>query len=165
MPHHVLVVDDEKDTRAAWAKALRYGGYAVTTAGNAQEALEACERERFDVAILDFIMPKTTGVELLAAIRKRLPLVRAVIVSGKLERQLSEEELSQSLKSAVEADSYLHKPVSNERLRQVVEGLLTQAEPQEWSDIAKRSLDRRALTQSTARRVSRSLKQKTKSKR
>src|SRR5688572_25944526 len=109
----VLVVDDEALVRSSWEKALRHGGYHVLTAATAERALELCDEHNFDVVVLDFIMPSLDGVNLLVQIRKRLPFVRSLIVSGKLDTDVTQADLSSELKAEVEADRYLHKPLSN----------------------------------------------------
>src|SRR5262249_15350076 len=107
MPHTILIVDDEDAVRRAWEKALRYAGHRVLSASNAKRALELCDEHGIDAVVLDFIMPGVDGIQLLVQIRKRLPFVRSVIVSGKLDSNIKQSDLSAELKSAVEADVYL----------------------------------------------------------
>lgn len=57
----VLVVDDEEDIRSYLSRLLRENGFAVTCAGNGEEALQAVEKERPDLITLDLSMPETAG--------------------------------------------------------------------------------------------------------
>src|SRR5262249_7667448 len=76
------------------------------------------------------------GVELLRRIRRKQPLTRSVLVSGKIERTADEKVIGQQAREAVEADAYLHKPVSNERLKETIEALVAKGAPRTWKDIA-----------------------------
>ncbi|HEV8631287.1 MAG TPA: protein kinase [Thermoanaerobaculia bacterium] len=66
----LLVVDDD-DTREALAELLREEGYAVSTARDGAQALEVVERHPPDLVLLDIVMPRTTGLELLGSLRQR----------------------------------------------------------------------------------------------
>src|SRR5579863_2145151 len=115
MPCRVLLVDDEKRYRSALTKALRYEEYAVWSAPSHQEALNLCDQYAFDLVILDLMMPGMDGLQLLVRIRKKLPLVRSIIISGKLDTDIEESHIGTTLE-AVEVDRYLHKPVKIPRL-------------------------------------------------
>ena len=54
----VLVVDDEPAVRASLERALVAGGYAVTLAGDGEEALDRLVAGRFDLVVLDVMMPR-----------------------------------------------------------------------------------------------------------
>jgi CheY-like chemotaxis protein len=153
-----LVVDNEIGTLKAWAKALRYAGYTVTAAASPEEALAACDKHAFDLVVLDYLMPNMKGVELLARIRKVLPLVRAILITGAIEVDVSEESLRETVREAVEADLCLHKPVSNEQLRQAVEGLLTPKSSADWQDLAERAIRGRSAKIKDAKSVEKKLR-------
>ena len=55
---HILVVDDDKNTRMYFEAVLTSNGYTVSVAKNGQEALEVTDREHIDLAVLDVMMPK-----------------------------------------------------------------------------------------------------------
>ncbi len=65
----LLVVDDD-DTREALAELLRGEGYAVATAHDGTQALERVRAHLPDLVLLDIVMPGTTGLELLASLRR-----------------------------------------------------------------------------------------------
>jgi len=155
----ILVVDDEENVRKSWSRALRLAGYTVRMAGNGDEALRECDEHHFDLVILDFLMPSMTGVELLRRIRKKLPHVRSIIVSGKIDERMSQDEITRTLRETVEADLYLHKPISNQQLRESVKNLLgTNEIPQSWAVIARKAVGAKRATIESARKASKDLK-------
>jgi CheY-like chemotaxis protein len=159
MLYRILLVDDEPLELVAWTKALKREGYSVFTASTADQALKLCDEHSFDLIVLDLIMPTEGGVELLSRIRKRLPYVRSLIVSGKIDDQVSEQDLSQSLKESVEADFYLHKPISNDRLKEYIQKLLEKGEQDgEWKDFAKTAIKAQTKTLGSAKQTSKGLK-------
>jgi CheY-like chemotaxis protein len=68
---HLLVIDDDETARSAIAQILTSSGYAIETAASGQEGLEAMERRRFDLVLLDIVMPGMSGIEAVARIRER----------------------------------------------------------------------------------------------
>lgn len=166
MPNNrILIVDDEQPELQSWQKTLEFANYSVKTAQDAKTALQLCDEYSFDLVLLDFIMPSMTGIELLGRIRKRQPLVRSIIVSGKMDPDIDEETISNELRSAVEADIYLHKPVSNDRLKEAINLLLERTENnKEWVDIANMSVKAHKTTATATKKVSKNLKKFAKKK-
>jgi len=155
----ILVVDDEPNVLKSWSRALRLAGYDVSTALGGKEALQKCDERHFDLVIVDFLMPAMTGVELLGRIRKKLPFIRSIVVSGKLDEAVSEVGISRKLRETVEADVYLHKPISNERLRETVKALLESGEKsKDWVSVGKQATEAAKGTIESAKQVSRDLK-------
>jgi CheY-like chemotaxis protein/two-component sensor histidine kinase len=66
---HVLLVDDDADTRDLVGAALRQAGASVTLASSVTQALEALDREAIGLVVSDIAMPGGSGYELAAAIR------------------------------------------------------------------------------------------------
>jgi len=160
MAKRILVVDDEPDVRNAWARSLRIEKYAVETAANATEALQKVANHAFDLVILDFIMPGKSGLQLLNEIRKVLPTVRSIIVSGRVDPALEEAGIADTLKAKLEADAFFQKPVSDERLLEAVETLFALArEHHSWQHVAERELNA-GKRKKDVRAVEQELKQK-----
>src|SRR5215831_16418632 len=67
----ILIVEDEPDLLASLARALREEGYAVDTAGNGEDGLFNAEENPYDAIVLDVMLPKIDGWELLARLRKK----------------------------------------------------------------------------------------------
>ncbi len=70
MPRVALVVDDSLLVRHSVCRFLEQRGFLVEAASNGAEALEALAKLRPDVIITDLLMPKMTGAELIAALKK-----------------------------------------------------------------------------------------------
>jgi CheY-like chemotaxis protein len=157
MPHRILVVDDEPLVLDAWARSLELEGFVVEKARSAEEALKKCD-EDFDLVLLDFLMPGGNGIELLARMRKKLPLIRSVVVSGKLDLASDEAEISRDLKSSVEADVYLHKPVADDKLVATIKELVAEKPDEDWRVIAKRFSNGQQVTVEGAKAAAKKLK-------
>jgi two-component system OmpR family response regulator len=67
----VLIVEDEPDLLASLARALREQGYAVDTATNGEDGLFNAEENPYDAILLDVMLPKVDGWEVLARLRKK----------------------------------------------------------------------------------------------
>jgi two-component system sensor histidine kinase RpfC len=122
----VLVADDNAVNRTVVAKILERANHELTLVESGEEALDAVQHERFDVAILDRNMPGLSGVEAVRAMRvtelgsgRRLPVI-----------VLSADVTEEARREAVDAgaDLYLTKPVQATRL---LESLLTLSAPAE----------------------------------
>lgn len=166
MPRHrILIVDDEKAELESWRRALELSDFFVMTAQDAKTALKMCDEHVFDLVLLDFIMPSMTGIELLGQIRKRQPLVRSIIVSGKIDPEVDEDTLTNELRSSIEADVYLHKPVSNNRLKETISQLLEKLQDsKDWEDIASIAVKAHRITAASTKQASKSLKKHKKKK-
>lgn len=158
MPGRILIVDDEPLILDGFDRALQIEGHAVWTATKPQEALRLCDENSFDLVIVDFLMPTMNGVELLTRIRKRQPQVRSIIISGKVDAEVDESQLSKSLGEWVEADLYLHKPVAAPKLREAVASLLSAELPADWRRWAQKTLKAQELRIKSAKEASKKLK-------
>ncbi len=116
----ILIVEDDPDVCRFTGETLRTLGYTVRTANNGQDALALIETDRHALAmvITDQIMPGMNGVELIAAIRKRFPDMKAILVSGYADRQVYQTGPAQP-----ELD-FLHKPYTIQALAEKVRTVL-----------------------------------------
>lgn len=78
----VLIIDDQKDVRAMVAIVLRVNHYDVVEAESGAAGLMAFGEGAFDAAIVDIFLADTSGVDVMAAIRDRVPGFPIVAVSG-----------------------------------------------------------------------------------
>lgn len=81
----ILLVDDNKLGLIARKSVLEDLGYRITTAMEGQEAFERFAREKFDLVITDYKMPRMNGLELIAKIRERADGVPIILISGYAE--------------------------------------------------------------------------------
>ena len=80
--YRVLVVDDEPSIRELVGVFLEREGYEVLTAADGFYGLQALDKSLPDVVISDLHMPRMSGFEFLAVVRKRFPSVATVAMSG-----------------------------------------------------------------------------------
>ncbi len=118
---HILVVDDDKNTRRLLQAVLEAEHYTVTTAGDGEEALAVMDREHIDLAVLDIMMPRMDGYEftsLLRAANNDLPILMVTA------RQLPEDKKQGFL---VGTDDYMTKPIDEEEMLLRIKALLRRA--------------------------------------
>jgi len=89
----ILLVEDDRFLRRACEVSLRQRGYAVTTAVAGEEALRKVAAETPDLILLDLLMPKMTGTEVLKALRadRATREIRVLILSNSSREQDIEE--------------------------------------------------------------------------
>lgn len=89
----VLLVEDDRFLRRAGEAALRQRGFTVTTAADGEEALRKVQAEIPDLILLDLLMPKVTGIEVLRSLRaaEATRAVRVLILSNSSRQQDLEE--------------------------------------------------------------------------
>lgn len=118
---HVLVVDDDKNTRRLIQAVLETERYQVTTAINGEDALEKLEREHIDLVVLDIMMPGMDGYELTKTLREGQSELPILMVSAK---QMPEDRRQGFL---VGTDDYITKPIDVEEMLLRIKALLRRA--------------------------------------
>ena len=114
----ILVVEDDKPVASFVKKGLESEQYAVDLAWNGEDAQTLVGEANFDLVILDLILPKIDGLEVLKHIRSRKPSPPVLILSGRaaVEDRVKGLDLG--------ADDYLTKPFSFSELSARVRALL-----------------------------------------
>jgi len=79
----ILVVEDEEPVRIPMVEFMRLRGYHVDSAADGQEGLEALRRQRYEVCVVDLLMPRMNGEEFMSEARKVQPHLKYVVVTGK----------------------------------------------------------------------------------
>jgi DNA-binding response OmpR family regulator len=79
---HVLVVDDEDRVVSVLKRLLVHEGHTVTTAGNGLAALDRLAADEIDLVMLDLLMPRCSGLRVLAAMRDREDETPVVVLSA-----------------------------------------------------------------------------------
>jgi|SRR5215472_8054454 len=78
----ILIVDDNSLGLAARRSVLEELGHKVVTSSAPQDALELCGKQRFDLVVTDYKMPKMNGVEFISRLRKQHPALGVILISG-----------------------------------------------------------------------------------
>jgi diguanylate cyclase (GGDEF)-like protein len=107
-PPSLLIVDDEPDLRHILETLLREDDYRVVTAGTGTEALALCQKQSFDLIILDLLLPDLDGFAVLGALRARPATALTPIIL--LSARDSAAEKVRGLQLG--ADDYVTKPFS-----------------------------------------------------
>lgn len=114
-----LVVDDSMTIRRIVIKALGMAGISETSeAADGAEAVKALETEQFDVILLDWNMPKMTGIETLRAIRAAGNKTPVIMVTTEAEKT----RVIEAIKTG--ANDYLIKPFSPDQLASKVKAVV-----------------------------------------
>jgi PAS domain S-box-containing protein len=110
----VLLVDDEPNIRWTMAEFLKREGYDALTASDFESALECFQQHQLEAAVIDIILPRKSGIELLKELKRRDPRLPVIMITG-------EPNISQ-MPEIVRAGAYdfISKPVSKEVLIKTV---------------------------------------------
>jgi DNA-binding response OmpR family regulator len=119
MTHRVLIVDDEPNIVLSLEFIMRKSGFETAVARDGDEALEAVERFRPDLVLLDAMMPRRDGYEVCQTLRgSGWDDLKIVMLTAKGR----DTEVAKGL--AVGADSYVTKPFSTRDLVSLVSSML-----------------------------------------
>lgn len=118
---HILVVDDDKNTRILMKKILERAGYTVSLAEDGNSALEVMDRVHMDLVILDIMMPNMDGYEFTKTLRDCQNDLPILMISAK--------QLSADRKKGYQLgiDDYMSKPVDEEEMLLRIRNLLRRA--------------------------------------
>jgi len=117
----VLVVDDEQDILDLVRFRLEHDGYRVLTASDGQTGLALAQAERPDLCILDVMMPKLSGLEVLAHLREdpSTAAVRVILLTARGQ----DADVDRGFELG--AHDYVTKPFSPKELRRRVHAQLS----------------------------------------
>ncbi len=119
---HILVVDDDKNTKMFLSAVLAGAGYSVSTASNGLEALELMDKEHIDLVVLDIMMPKMDGYEFTRTLRETDNNLPILMVSAK---QLPADKHKGFMAGT---DDYITKPIDDEEMLYRIKALLRRAQ-------------------------------------
>ena len=115
---HILVVDDDKNTRRLLRAILESDGYSVSAVCNGAEALEVLDREHVDLAVLDIMMPVMDGYAFTDTLRSSGNDLPILMVTAK---QLPDDRYTGFL---VGTDDYITKPIDKKEMLLRIRALL-----------------------------------------
>ncbi len=113
----ILLVDDEQSIQTLLSYPLRKDGYHVTSAVDGREALDRFSEARFDLVILDLMLPKLDGIEVCRELRSRsqVPIIMLTAKGSETDKVAGLE---------LGADDYITKPFSMREFRSRVKAAL-----------------------------------------
>jgi two-component system phosphate regulon response regulator OmpR len=128
MTYKILVVDDDTRLRDLLTKYLGENGFFVSSAKDASEAEEKMKEEKFDLLVVDVMMPGKTGIEFTEAVRKesQMPILMLTAM-GEVRDRIS------GLESG--ADDYLQKPFEPKELLLRINNILKRTQKKKADDI------------------------------
>ena len=117
---HILVVDDDRELRSLVGKYLGEHGFRVAQAANGREMMSALEVGRFDLIVLDLMMPGDSGLVLCQKLRaqKGPPVIMLTAMGSEVDRVIGLE---------IGADDYVVKPFSPRELGARIKAVLRRA--------------------------------------
>ena len=130
---HILVVDDDNRLRSLLQRFLRDNGFYVSVAKNAAEARERLRDYKFDLLIVDIMMPEETGLEFLEKLRREssVPVIMLTAM-GETEDRITGLEAG--------ADDYLPKPFEPKELVLRIKNILRRAPQEDGQAVEKLNL-------------------------
>ena len=114
----ILVVEDDRPIREGVVDALAFSGYEVLEASDGERGMELAMGGRFDLVLLDLVLPHCSGFDILAQLRDSQPGMPVIILSARGEEALRVRGLK------LGADDYVVKPFSVKELLARVEAVL-----------------------------------------
>lgn len=115
----LLIVDDESGIVEEVKAYFEEEGYQVFTADTGKEGLDALEKHRPDLLLLDMKLPDMSGIQILKICKETLPNTKVIVNTGYVDQNIIDEA------ERLGRDSFLQKPFNLERLQQEIEKLLT----------------------------------------
>ncbi|MFN3243374.1 MAG: response regulator transcription factor [Planctomycetota bacterium] len=135
MSFHILFVEDDHTLRTALRDALVGEGHRVTAAADGHEARALLREQRFDLLVLDVMLPGPSGLELLRELRDRDADTPVLMLTAR------GEEGDKVLGLELGADDYVTKPFSLRELLARVKAMLRRRDPGESAFVERFALD------------------------
>lgn len=118
---HILVVDDDKNTRKYIRAVLETDGYTVLTAENGEDALKVLDKHYVDLVVLDIMMPGIDGYEFTNILRRSNNDLPILMVSARQEPSARHKGF------LVGTDDYITKPIDETEMLLRIKALLRRA--------------------------------------
>lgn len=118
----ILVVDDDQELRENIVEILNADGFEACTAANGEEALDLLRETTIDLVLLDLIMPKMGGMEVLSLIKRQYPGVKVIMITAYSTVDNAVEAMK------IGADDYITKPFKINDLSMAIKRNLAEAD-------------------------------------
>ncbi len=116
----ILCADDDEDILALVSLRLERAGYEVACVGDGEAAVAVAQERQPDAVVLDVMLPRRNGIEVLAELRADPGLTGTKVLL--LSARVHEGDVARGLDAG--ADAYLAKPFRTQELVDCIEGLL-----------------------------------------
>lgn len=126
---HILIIDDNEELLYGLQQLLRDAHYHVDVAKTLAEGKESIDQKKYDLILLDWMLPDGSGIDLLARLRREKITTPILLFSSKKEVEEKVEALDNG------ADDYLEKPFSNIELLARIRALLRRESVQKQTQI------------------------------
>jgi DNA-binding response OmpR family regulator len=117
----ILIVDDDKELRTNLSEIMTGAGYKAEEASSGSEAVEKAIEEDFDVVLLDLIMPKMSGSDVLGELRRVSPRTKVIMITAFATIENAVDAIKHG------ASDYLTKPFKIDELLMRVRRLLEES--------------------------------------
>src|SRR3954467_1391622 len=114
----VLIVEDDAAIRRGLCDALKFGGYATREAADGAAGLEAALADGIDLVLLDILMPRMDGLQVLTELRRARPALPVIFLTARGQ----EEDRVRGLRAG--ADDYVVKPFGATEVLARIEAVL-----------------------------------------
>lgn len=126
--NRILYVEDDAHLRHDVVAVLASAGFEAISASNGREALDLCLRSPPDLVITDLVMPEMDGIELIRTLRKTLPTLPVIAVSGGLSTGANSARPFLNAAKALGAAAVLPKPFRAHELCRAIERVLARGD-------------------------------------
>jgi DNA-binding response OmpR family regulator len=128
----ILITDDEEKIRAMIRKYAEYEGFETDEAANGMEAVDKCRQNKYDLCVMDVMMPELDGFSAVKEIKKDHPQMPFIMLTA------LGEEYDKVHGFDIGVDDYVVKPFSGKELMMRIHAILKRVNPSEASsDILK----------------------------
>jgi CheY-like chemotaxis protein len=119
MNARILLVDDEEIVIRSYRRILEEQKYQIDAQMDGGSALRAIGESQYDLIIVDLMMPKMNGMEVLRRVKETHPEIKVIMVTGMAQEETQEQAMS------LGAFHYLPKPFDPDLFSQLVQRALT----------------------------------------
>ncbi|MBN2487236.1 MAG: response regulator transcription factor [Bacteroidales bacterium] len=118
MKQHILLVEDDENLGFVTKDFLEIAGFNVSLATNGKQGIDLYNKSKFDIVILDIMMPQVDGFSVAETIRKKDKMLPVIFLTA---RSMKEDRIRGF---RLGADDYITKPFSTEELKLRIEAIL-----------------------------------------
>lgn len=120
----LLMVEDDQGIQDMMSFALEDDGYQLTTASSVKQAWQCLENNQYEIVLLDWMLPDSSGIDLLRRIRKKFSKLPVIMLTAKTE----EHDRIKGLDTG--ADDYVTKPFSVQELKLRIQAVIRRSMPE-----------------------------------